>query len=76
VNRLFKHIRSLFEIQFFGICSKIAEQLNIPARYIRLNFIYISLITFGSPILIYLSIAFWLNLKRYINRRRNTVWDL
>ncbi len=73
---LIRTIRSFFELSVFGVCTAIAERFNIPARYIRFNFVYVTLITFGSPILIYFILAFWLNLKQYINRRRNSVWDL
>ncbi len=59
----------------FGVCTYIGEQLGIAGSRIRLYFIYTSFITMGSPIIIYLIIAFWLNLKKYI-RQRYTTWDL
>jgi len=40
-------------------------------------FIYISLLTMGSPIVIYMVLAFLMNMKRYIKaRRRNPIWYL
>ncbi len=59
----------------FGVCTYIGEQLGIAGSRIRLYFIYTSFITMGSPVIIYLIIAFWLNLKKYI-RQRYTTWDL
>jgi phage shock protein PspC (stress-responsive transcriptional regulator) len=60
------------EWHVFGVCSAIGERMGIAASTIRKNFIYISFITMGSPVIIYLFIAFWMNIKRYIlNARRN-----
>lgn len=73
--KLINQLRGLFEIPLFGVCSALADRLNVPTRYIRFNFVYISLLTFGSPILIYGIIAFWLNLKDYVSKRRSSVWE-
>lgn len=65
----FKHF---IEWHVFGVCTAIGERLGIATAVIRKNFIYISFITMGSPVIIYLIIAFWMNIKRYIlNGRRN-----
>ena len=58
----------------FGVCTYIGERLGIPVSRIRLYFIYTSCITMGSPLIIYLAAAFWLNLKKYI-RKKETIWD-
>ena len=69
-----KTIRSFIEWHIFGVCTAIGERLGIATSIIRKNFIYISFITMGSPVVIYLFIAFWMNIKRYIlNARRNPV---
>lgn len=65
----FKHF---IEWQVFGVCSYIGEKIGIASTTIRKHFIYISLLTMGSPIIIYMFIAFWVNIRNYIwNRRRN-----
>ena len=70
-------IKFFFEKHAFGVCSYLGERFGISSSTIGLYFIYTSFITFGSPIIIYLSLAFWLNLKKYINKgKRKTVWDL
>ncbi|MBS1495704.1 MAG: PspC domain-containing protein [Bacteroidetes bacterium] len=70
MNRLKRFI----EWQVFGVCSAIGEKIGISTFSIRKYFIYISFITMGSPIIVYLFIAFWMNVKRYIfNARRNPV---
>jgi len=43
-----------------------------------LFFIYVSFLTFGSPLIIYLAMAFILEHKEFFKfkKRRKTVWDL
>lgn len=60
------------EWHVFGVCTIIGERIGIATSTIRKYFIYISFITMGSPVIIYLFIAFWMNIKKYIlNARRN-----
>ncbi|MFN7311976.1 MAG: PspC domain-containing protein [Bacteroidota bacterium] len=72
---MMERLKYWVEQHAFGVCTYIGEQLGIAGSRIRLYFIYTSFITMGSPIIIYLIIAFWLNLKKYI-RQRYTTWDL
>jgi len=70
-------LKYFFEKHAFGVCSYLGERFGISSSTIRLYFIYTSFITFGSPIIIYLCLAFWLNLKKYLSKgKRKTVWDL
>jgi phage shock protein PspC (stress-responsive transcriptional regulator) len=70
-------IKYFFEKHAFGVCSYLGERFGISSGRIRLYFIYTSFITMGSPVILYLIMAFWLNLKKYIAKgKRNTVWDL
>jgi len=67
-----KKIREFLEIHAFGVCSSIGDKLGIATSRIRMWFIYISFLTVGSPIIIYMILAFWMNIKRYIlNAKRN-----
>ncbi|RYD98790.1 MAG: PspC domain-containing protein [Sphingobacteriales bacterium] len=67
-------IKSFVEYQAFGVCTKLGEKMNIASSKIRLWFIYISFLTLGSPIIIYMILAFWMNLKKYIGLgKRNPV---
>lgn len=60
------------EMHVFGVCTAIGEKMGIATSTIRKYFIYTSFITMGSPVIIYLFVAFWMNVKRYmINARRN-----
>lgn len=72
-----EYIYSFFEKQAFGVCAWWGQMLGISSSRIRLYFIYISFITLGSPLILYLFMAFW---KEYPSlfrfRTSRTVWDL
>lgn len=68
MNRL----KEFIEWQAFGVCTAIGEKMGIATTRIRMWFIYISFLTLGSPVVVYMVMAFWLNMKRYIlAARRN-----
>ncbi|MBL6875318.1 MAG: PspC domain-containing protein [Chitinophagales bacterium] len=69
-------VRSIFDNTVFGVCAFIGRKLNMPSKNTRLFFVYASFFTFGSPIIIYLIVAFWMKLKSMVNGKRNPVWDL
>lgn len=72
-------IRSWFEQQAFGVCDWWAGKLNVKAEQVRLSFIYLSFITAGAHLVVYLVMAFVLAHKERIKqpfRRRSTVWEL
>jgi len=70
-----KKLREFVEWHAFGVCTAIGEKLGIATSRIRMWFIYISFLTAGSPLIIYMILAFWLNIKRYIyTARRNPLW--
>lgn len=62
MNRL----KTFIEWQAFGVCTAIGEKLGIATSRIRMWFIYISFLTLGSPVIVYMVMAFWMNMKRYI----------
>lgn len=64
--------RHFVEWHVFGVCTAIGERMGIATGIIRKYFIYISFLTMGSPLVIYLFVAFWMNVKRYVRiSRRN-----
>ncbi|TDI65194.1 MAG: PspC domain-containing protein [Bacteroidetes bacterium] len=69
-----KKIQRYFESQAFGVCAKLGEKLRIPTSSIRIFFIYASFLTFGSPLLLYLALAYVMNIRKHLRRRYNTVW--
>ena len=71
------NLRYFIEWHVFGVCSAIGERVGIASSTIRKYFIYISFLTMGSPVIIYLFVAFWMNVKKYIfNARRNPLRHL
>jgi phage shock protein C len=76
MNNIVVEIKHFFEQRAYGVCSYLGDKLGIQTSRIRLFFIYISFLTIGSPLVIYFIIAFWLNLKKYVNSKRGRVWDL
>ncbi len=68
MNRL----KDFVEWKAFGVCTAIGEKLGIATSRIRMWFIYISFLTIGSPVIIYMILAFWMNIKRYVmSAKRN-----
>lgn len=71
MNRL----KYFVEGRVFGVCTYLGEKLGIASSYIRLFFIYTAFISISSPVIIYLILAFWINLKKYITHKKNPVWE-
>ena len=75
VKNLVESGRNIFEMQAFGVCQEIGDRFGIHASRIRLYFIYTSFITVGSPFVIYLVIAFWMNVRKYLRKPGTPAWD-
>jgi phage shock protein PspC (stress-responsive transcriptional regulator) len=69
-------LKYFVEKNVFGVCSYLGDIFGINSNIIRLYFIYTSFITAASPVLIYLILAFWINIKQYLTPKRNSVWEL
>jgi phage shock protein PspC (stress-responsive transcriptional regulator) len=74
MKNLIKRIQNFFEKYAFGVCAALGDKMGIATSSIRLFFIYASFLTFGSPIIIYLSLAFIMNMRSHL-RKRSTIWD-
>ena len=68
--------KSLIEQTAYGVCTKIGERIGLSTRRIRVFFIYTSFLTLGSPVIIYMILAFWINMQNYVREKRTAVWDL
>ena len=75
MERYLEAIRELIEKSVFGVCQDLGDRLGIEASKVRLYFIYTSFIAMGSPLIIYLVLAFWLNVKKYFARQKRVIWD-
>lgn len=69
-------LKELFEKQAFGVCDWWGNRLNINTNNIRVYFIYVSFLALGSPLLIYLIMAFVLKNKNWFKPKRTTIWEL
>ena len=69
-----KKIQNYLETEIFGVCTRLGEKLDIPISSIRIFFIYASFLTFGSPLIIYLGLAWIMNLRKHLRRSRNLWW--
>ena len=69
-------IRNLLEPVAFGVCTYISDKFGIPISRVRLFFIYSSFIAAGSPVIVYLALAFFIKMKDYLIGKRKPIWDL
>ncbi|HLF63925.1 MAG TPA: PspC domain-containing protein [Saprospiraceae bacterium] len=74
-QNMIEYLRAVIEKSAFGVCQAIGDRLGIQASKIRLYFIYTSFITMGSPLVIYLIIAFWMNVRKYFRNPGKLLWD-
>jgi phage shock protein C len=68
-------IQHFFEEHAFGVCTRLGEKLGVATSSIRLFFIYASFLTFGSPVIVYLALAFVMNMRKHLRRKNSTIWD-
>ncbi len=74
--RIIYRIKEFFEQQAYGVCEWWATKFNVDTNSIRVYFIYISFLTLGSPLLVYLAMAFILKNKNWFKPKRATIWEL
>ncbi len=67
-------LKHFLEKHAFGVCTALGEKMGLATSSIRLFFIYASFLTLGSPVIVYLSLAFLMNLRAHL-RKRTTIWD-
>ena len=70
-----KKFKDILEKSAFGVCEYLGDKIKVAPSRVRLFFIYISFGTLGSPIIIYLFVIFWLNVKKYIRKGKQLIWE-
>ncbi|GGF42945.1 hypothetical protein GCM10011339_34280 [Echinicola rosea] len=70
---MMEKLKIFFEDRAFGVCSKLGEKLNFPIDGIRLFFIYTSFITLGSPIIVYVTMAMLMKVRKFFRKSNNPV---
>lgn len=71
-----ENLRSFFEHWGFEVCTRSGERMGIAPGVVRKYFIYTSFLTFGSPVILYLILAFWIQIKDHLRSRRHSVLDI
>jgi phage shock protein PspC (stress-responsive transcriptional regulator) len=67
-----------FELRSFGVSAWFARKMRVDVSRVRLFFIYASFIALGSPIILYMFMAFILEHKHIFKfqRKRKSIWEL
>lgn len=68
--------KQIIETKAFGVCTKLGEKMGLSTKRIRLFFVYTSFLALGSPVIVYMILAFWINMRQYNREKRTAVWDL
>lgn len=68
-------LKLLVETGAFGVCAWLGQIMGIASSRVRLFFVYISFLGLGSPVIVYMILAFWVNLKNYMRRKPDPVRD-
>ncbi len=71
-----EEFRDFCERRGFEVCSRLGDRIGIKPSVVRMYFIYTSFLAFGSPLIIYLILAFWLRIKDYVSGGKSSVLDL
>ncbi|HRN34988.1 MAG TPA: PspC family transcriptional regulator [Saprospiraceae bacterium] len=69
------NMKDILEKSAFGVCTYIGEKVGIATSRVRLYFIYFSCATLGSSMILYLFMAFWVNIRKSIKRNDRTAWE-
>jgi phage shock protein PspC (stress-responsive transcriptional regulator) len=69
-------LKSIVEYSFFGVCDRLGEILGVSSARIRLFFLYATFLGLGSPVFVYMCLAFVRNLRRYFRAAHNPVWEI
>lgn len=79
MRRFLQKIIFFFELQSYGVCLWWARKLGIHPYKVRLGFIYFSFLGLGSPVILYLIMAWILEHKHYFqlqSQRKKSIWEL
>jgi len=63
------------EQRSFGVCTYLGERFGISVARIRLFFIYSSFLAVGFPIIFYLLAGIVLDVRNYVKRTHNSLFD-
>ncbi len=73
---ILKECFKLLEFKSFGVCTYLGNVIGISTDSIRKFFIYSSCLAFGSPMLVYLSLAFLINMRKSARQKHSFYYEL
>ncbi|MFV0237121.1 MAG: PspC domain-containing protein [Flavobacteriales bacterium] len=68
--------RRFLEKYGFEVCERLADKIGIRPNLVRLSFIYLSFVTAGIVLPVYLAAAFFFKIKDKLFLKRKSVFDL
>ncbi len=74
--RTIDKLRLALERYGLDVSYRLAGKLGIPAKNVRLFFIYLSFPTLGLSFVLYIVLAFLLRVKDFFFKKRPSVFDL
>ncbi|TCK85215.1 PspC domain-containing protein [Albibacterium bauzanense] len=63
------------EQRSFGVCTYLGERFGVSVARIRLFFIYSSFLAVGFPVIFYLLAGIVLDVRNYVKRTHNSLFD-
>ncbi len=76
IKTLIERIRFFWELQYFGVCEKMSDKIGVSTSSVRMFFIYSSFIALGSPVIIYITLFFIMNIRKHLRMRRSFYYDI
>ena len=78
MKKTIQKIAFFFEMRSFGVSTWFARKFRVEVSRVRLFFIYFTFIGLGSPLIIYLAMAFVLEHKHVLKfqRKRKSIWEV
>jgi len=73
---MFEKTRRFLERNGFEVCERLADKMGIKHSLVRLSFIYLSFVTAGVTLPLYLVLAFFFKVKDKLFIKRKSVFDL
>lgn len=76
--RLIQKIAFFFELRSFGVSAWWARKTGVKTTKVKLFFIYATIVGLGSPIILYLIMAFILKQKNWFKFKSKSasIWEL
>lgn len=69
-------LKHIIETGAFGVCTRLGDKMGIASKRVRLFFVYTSFLALGSPVIVYMILAFWVNIKNYMRDKISPIKDM